>query len=139
MGKLLDLFRGVPTQRRVERLVTGRLVDVEIVGESFHQPHIRQVAKRERGGEFEITLIAEPQNKFDPNAVVVMAHGAPVGHLSREMAIAWQPQVLAAASEGFRTVGTARVFGGTQEKPSVGVFGSAPWTGTGSPPKRPGR
>jgi hypothetical protein len=100
MGKLLDLFRSVPAPRQPVHRVSGQMVDVEIVGESFHQDYIRQVRQRYRDGEFEIVLVAEPTNPYDSNAVAVHVDGCIVGHLAREMAPAWQPMVLAAAAEG---------------------------------------
>jgi hypothetical protein len=50
------------------------------------------------------------------------------------MAASWQPRVLAAAAEGFVVAGTAAIFGGTQDKPNLGVFGAAPWPGPGPAP-----
>jgi hypothetical protein len=128
MGKLLDLIRGPVAQRAPSRrTVTGVLVDIEIVGESYYEAHIRAVAGRASGGEFEIVLQAEPDNPYDGNAVGVYAYGGKVGHLSREMAAAWQPMILVAQSEGFVVAGYAAVFGGTPDKPNLGVFGAAPW------------
>ena len=72
MGTLLDLLKGkVPTQR-----VEGELVDLEIVGESAYQDHIRQVSRRAGGGDFEILLRPEPRNPHDANAVAVLADGS---------------------------------------------------------------
>lgn len=130
MGKLLDLFKSnIPTQR-----VEGRMVDLEIVGESAYQDHIGKVNGRAGGGDFEIVLRPEPRNPYDANAVVVLADGKPVGYLPRKMAAVWQPSILAANANGFVVAGTARVFGGHDGAPNVGVFGSAPWPGPGSPP-----
>jgi hypothetical protein len=140
MGKLLNLFKAsVPAQRAPERRAQGDLADIEIVGESFHEATIRTVRKRYGSDEFEIVLRAETGNPYDPNAVAVDVDGAPVGHLSREMAMSWQPLVLAARSEGFAVTGVARVYGGSADKPNVGVFGAARWSGPGRAPRRPGR
>lgn len=134
MGKLLDLFRSVPAQRQPVRRISGQMVDVEIVGESFHQDYIRQVRRRYRDDEFEIVLVAEPTNPYDDNAVAVHVDGCIVGHLAREMAPAWQPMVLAATAEGFLVAGVAQIFGGTSDKPHLGVFGAAPWPGPAPAP-----
>jgi hypothetical protein len=71
MGKLLDLFRSVPAQPQPVRRISGQMVDLEIVGESFHQDYIRQARRRYRDDEFEIVLVAEPTNPHDSKAVAV--------------------------------------------------------------------
>ncbi|MDQ1700608.1 MAG: hypothetical protein QOG34_2471 [Frankiaceae bacterium] len=110
------------------------MVDIDIVGESFHEDYIRQIRSRYADREFEIVLVPEPNNPYDPNAVAIHVDGGIVGHLARDMAASWQPRVLAAAAEGFVVAGTAAIFGGTQDKPNLGVFGAAPWPGPGPAP-----
>jgi hypothetical protein len=137
MGKLLSFIKSAaPAQRQPARKIQGQMVDVEIVGESFHQDYIRRIARRVGGGEFEIILRPEPSNPYDKNAIAVLVDGAVVGHLSKTMAKAWQPMLLAAEGEGFACAGTASIYGGTKDKPSLGVFGAAPWPGHGTPPDR---
>jgi hypothetical protein len=138
MGKLLDLFK-VPAQRNGFRRAQGVLVDISIVGESFHEATIRQVHRRYADGEFEIVLRPDPGNPYDRNAVAVHVDGKLVGHLARDMAAEWQPMVLAAESEGFTVAGRAAIYGGTPDKPNLGVFGSAVWVGAGRPADRWGR
>ncbi len=137
MGRLLDLFKGTSPTRRVE----GKMVDLEIVGESAYQEHIRRVSDRARGGEFEILLRPEPRNPYDRNAVAVLADGKPVGYLPRKMAVVWQPPILAANANGLAVTGVARAFGGHDGAPNLGVFGSATWPGLETPPagRRQGR
>jgi hypothetical protein len=137
MGKLLDLFRSVPPQRPPMRRATGPMVDVEIVGESFQADHIRGLRKRYHDGEFEIILVPEPNNLYDRNAVAVYVDGGQVGHLSRQMAPAWQPMIAAANAEGFIVAGVASIWGGSSDKPNLGVFGAATWPGPNPAP--PGR
>ena len=108
--------------------------DIEIVGESFHQDEIRKIAKRVGKAEFSITLRPEPNNPYDENAVAVDVDGVSVGHLAKGMAKDWQSMILSAEAEGFSVVGAATVCGGTDDKPNLGVFGSAPWPGRGAPP-----
>jgi hypothetical protein len=127
---LLDLFKGRP-RRNASR---AKMVDLEIVGESAYQDHIRQVNGRAGGGDFEILLRPEPRNPHDANAVAVLADGKPLGYLPRKMAVVWQPSILAANANGFVVAGIARVFGGHDGAPNLGVFGSAPWPGPGTPP-----
>lgn len=113
------------------------MVDIEIVGESFHEDYIRALRRRYRDRDFEIVLVPEPDNPYDRNAVAVHVDGAPVGHLSRKMAPAWQPMVAAANAEGFIVAGTASIWGGSPDKPNLGVFGTATWAGPSPAP--PGR
>jgi hypothetical protein len=136
VGKLLDLLKGRSPASPPLRRAEGTMVDLTIVGESFHQAYIRQVDRRARGGEFEIVLRAEPNNPYDRNAVAVLVDGKPVGHLAKETAANWQQEILAAEAGGFVVAGRAQVFGGTKAKPSVGVFGAAPWTGATAPQPR---
>lgn len=133
MGKLLDLFtRGMPA-RPTPRPVRGPSTRLHIVGEASYQPQIKRIAKR--GGDFPIELRAEPKNPYDAHAVAVLVNGVVVGYLARDLAPRWQPAILAAESEGFVVTGTAQIFGGTADKPSLGVFGEADWPGRGRPPR----
>ncbi len=134
MAKLFDLFaRGRPSSRPAPRPVVGRQARLHIVGEASYQTIISKIAKRRE--PFSITLRAEPTNPYDRNAVAVLVDGEVVGYLARDLAPRWQPAVLAAESEGFVVTGVAEVFGGTPDKPSLGVFGTAAWPGPGRPPQ----
>lgn len=66
----------------------GGLV-VEVVGESFYAAALRGLAegKRERWA----SLVPDPNNPYDPNAVKVLIDGIQVGHLDRETAIVFRP------------------------------------------------
>lgn len=59
--------------------------DVEVVGESFHQPEIEELAALR--SEHAALLIREPDNPQDPHAIRVDISGHTVGHLSRESAL----------------------------------------------------
>jgi hypothetical protein len=140
MGRLLNLFKAsVPPQRAPQRRAVGDLVDIHIVGEASYVPAIDGVLRRYGRGEFEIVLHAEPQNRYDRSAVAVTVDGHLVGYLGRDMAEQWQAMVLAAESEGFTITGTAKLLGGTEDKPNLGVFGAARWAGAGRPVDRWGR
>jgi hypothetical protein len=140
MGKLLNLFKSsVPAQRPPQRFVAGQLVDIEIVGEASYQQTIKRLAKKVGDAEFQIILRPEPTNAYDSNVVAVLVDGALVGYLARGMAKVWQPMILAAEAEGYTVAGPARLFGGTRDKPSLGVFGAAPWPGRDRPEDRWGR
>lgn len=128
----MALFR----KKQQMRPASGPLVDIVIVGEASYQPRIATIRTATNEGEFAIELVPEPQNPYDKHAVAVIAGGGVVGYLPRDMAAHWQPVLLAAASEGFTVLGKAQVFGGTPDKPNLGVFGSAVWPGGAAPPDR---
>jgi hypothetical protein len=112
---------------------SGPVVDIEIVGEASYQAHIKLVERRHGVAEFTIGLRAQPDNPYDANAVAVYADGGIVGFLPRDLAKHWQPAVLAAEAQGSTVLGTATIYGGTPDKPNLGVFGSATWPGEGKP------
>lgn len=65
---------------------TTRAYTVDIVGESYCQPHLNKVAggKTEDSHELETTATLRPyHNEHDPNAVEVLIKGGMAGHLSR--------------------------------------------------------
>jgi hypothetical protein len=74
--------------------------DLEVVGESFYQPNLWQLAGA-RPGEQRVredicaVLVAEEDNPYDPDAVAVWINGLKVGHLSRENAQRYRPGLLA--------------------------------------------
>ena len=59
--------------------------DVEVVGESYHQSEIADLAAL--GLEHSALLIREPDNPHDSHAVRVDISGRTVGHLSRDSAL----------------------------------------------------
>ena len=88
-----------------------------VVGESFRQPVLRQIAKR--GRICWATLEPEPANPFDRNAVTVRIDGRLVGYLSRADARRYQRRLLPLT--GPMQV-PAKLIGGTWGKPSFGVL-----------------
>lgn len=68
--------------------------DQEVVGESFYQDNLLQIAgeKTDESKEVECTalLVPEPENKHDRNAVAVYINNLKVGHLSRDDAADYQ-------------------------------------------------
>ncbi len=87
------------------------------VGESHYQPALRRAA---RGGRLcWATLLPEPDNPFDSNAVVVQIGGETVGYLTRSDARRYQRRLLALA-RGLDV--PAKLIGGEWGKPSFGVL-----------------
>ena len=74
--------------------------DLEVVGESFYQDNLWQLAGA-RPGEQRVrediysVLVAKEDNPYDPNTVAVWISGLKVGHLSRENAQRYRPGLLA--------------------------------------------
>ncbi len=118
---------GVPTRLSSD----GRLA---VVGESHYQPALRAVVgtRDVQGFEKAMTttaaLIAEPDNKYDRNAVRVDIDGRPVGHLAREDAVRYQPPLLDLrgrdATDGARrpsvAVRTVSTASGCRSRPPTG-------------------
>lgn len=97
---------------------------LEVVGESNYQKNIKKVR---RNAPLLLELHAEPKNPHDKNAVKVVARHSfgrvlLVGYLSRSDAKKYQPKVIAARKAGQIVQLPARVFGGTKQQPSLGVW-----------------
>jgi hypothetical protein len=70
-----------------------------------------------------VTLQSEPENPFDPNAVVVLSErGKPIGYLSRQDAVRYRPVFLALTAKGQVATCRAKMFGGTADKANIGVW-----------------
>lgn len=88
---------------------------------------LRAVAKRRTSPgepiEFVATLQLEPDNPFDPNAVMVLSDlGEKIGYLSRGDAEDYGPALRAVASKGQSAQCRAKLVGGTREKRNMGVW-----------------
>lgn len=60
---------------------------IEVVGESFYREALRELARSHGAGRsLAATLVCDPANPYDRNAVKVMIEGQQVGHLPRELA-----------------------------------------------------
>jgi len=81
---------------------SGHESDLLVVGESFHSATFLALAggDRTRNGEREGTafLVAEPENRFDSNAVGVWVPEGQVGYIPKDVAAAWQEIALALRS-----------------------------------------
>lgn len=81
---------GLFGKRRDHGAVLEGRHQVLVVGESFYQDALLAIAgpKGEEGACHAClaTLVCEPSNPYDPNAVAVTIDGRKVGHLNREQA-----------------------------------------------------
>ena len=88
-----------------------------IVGESHYQDALFRISRS--GTTCEATLVPEPANPFDPNAVAVYIEGMVVGYIPRSHARKYHRR-LATLPKPLRC--PAKVIGGTPDKPHFGVL-----------------
>jgi hypothetical protein len=85
------------------------------VGESFHQPALEAACGRRNGEEVffdcEATLVPEPDNRFDGNAVRVEIGGHLTAHLARADAAEYQPLLLELRETGYTALCRALIVG----------------------------
>jgi len=81
-------------------------VEVQVSGETFHAAAIREADRHRPPGVTDVAvLVLEPNNPHDHSAIAVFVNGFLAGHLSREIAGAVQPSLIAfAAANCGRTV-----------------------------------
>lgn len=123
--------RGAPSPSRggsVRLSCDGR---VSVVGESHYQPALKKAAggrtvpegKFDQAISVQATLVPEPSNKYDRNAVKVEVGGRTVGYLPRELASEYQP-----ALRGLGAVGwcEGRIMGGKGRPYGIFLYLGAP-------------
>jgi hypothetical protein len=106
---------GITPRTRPSPNVSSRLVggsSVEVVGESYRQNALLQVAGGYNNGGLQLTasLVPEPSNAHDANAVRVDIDGQPVGYLERELAAEYSPVLLAGGHRAYEC--ECELFGG---------------------------
>jgi len=139
MGVFRKLFGGDERARRTEVLVVeagvveddaspDELVEIEVVGESYHQEVLERIAgpKAAEGKQHRVgaTLRREPTNPYDSNAVRVEVLGQLVGHVARDKA-AKVSAVLAQVGGVVEAQGL--IVGGWSSAESEGSFGCRVW------------
>lgn len=125
MGLLRLIFGEARTTETV-MLNGGR--EVEVVGESHYQSTLERAAgDRQYDGvsvDVVATLVPEPSNKYDKDAIAVQVGGRTVGYLSRGAARSYGP--LVRRLHGARRLGQCRatIIGGWDRSPrDRGQFG----------------
>jgi hypothetical protein len=92
--------------------------ELAVAGESNYRDAIERVVGRRAEGHKAIVnaaLIAEPQNRYDPNAIAVRVDGHTFGYLPRADAIRYKPVMDWAREQGFVPCVRADVKGGWRE------------------------
>jgi hypothetical protein len=101
--------------------------DCDIVGESFYQSALEQLAGGRSGESVEIeceaVLRPDNQNSHDANAVAVEIGGAVVGHLSRDSAAAYRRLLRTMGMDDEAIACDALIIGGWQRRGGSGHFG----------------
>jgi hypothetical protein len=125
--RIVTSARPTPAPTRSVDLGDGVGFEMGIVGEGYYGVEIRRIAGRPQAGgasvEFTVTLLPEPTNQYDPNAVVVLSdRSRTIGYLSREHAVDYAPVFTALAAHGQVAQCRAKMFGGTKAKPNIGVW-----------------
>jgi hypothetical protein len=109
-----------------------RLVEIEIVGESFCQSELERIAgRKEPDGKSQrcgVTLRREPDNKYDDNAVRVEVMGLGVGHVARPSAAVLSPAMQ--VHSGGVIEAKALIVGGWDDGSSRGHCGIRVWLST---------
>lgn len=90
--------------------------NLDVVGEYYHQDEIRQLFPQtidfnDRELICTASLLPEPSNKVDPNAVKVVVQGRHVGYLAKEIAGSYAPTLAALLRQGLLPVTPCRIYG----------------------------
>jgi len=101
--------------------------ELAIVGESHYMAELRALGSRRSDSglplEFIATLLREPTNPYDANAIVVLSdRGKPIGYLSKEDALDYGPALVAIETQNKTAQCRAKLVGGTKEKRNIGVW-----------------
>jgi hypothetical protein len=91
-----------------------------IRGESHYQPELRGLLRQ---SEYWTALMRrEPDNQFDANAVSIWIDGQRVAHLARQEAAELAGRLDELARLGCVVAIEVTLYGGDQDRPSIGVF-----------------
>jgi HIRAN domain len=107
-------------------MLTGGM-EVQVVGESSYQAALSRICGGKTGQSAELacvaSLVPEPENAKDTNAIAVLIDGLKVGYLSREDAEGYQPLMRTLSARGLTGQCEALIKGGWKRPHSEGQFG----------------
>jgi HIRAN domain len=90
LGDTMRRESGSATRLRLANLLGNGQYSFAVVGESHHQIELEEIVggRTEESADFECAalLVSEPDNSFDPNAIMVFITGEKVGYLPRKAA-----------------------------------------------------
>lgn len=125
MGFLSDMKKGVEPKAGSQMgqfEVWGQRgwYNVDVVGESFYPGQIRALLPKKLGTDgaevrVPVSLVHNPRNRHDSNAVEIQASTGLVGHLSHEDAARYAPVLAGFRRDGGTAMTTARVWGRDQK------------------------
>lgn len=125
---MLDWLRGAPKERQPAGFWLEGNERVAAVGEASYQSTLLRLCGAEPGDavgfDCTATLVAEPTNPYDPNAVQVYVEGEHVAYLSRADALAYQPAVRQCAKLGRLIICPAYIAGrgAGADTENLGIF-----------------
>jgi hypothetical protein len=98
------------TTKSVEAITTGSYIQ-DVAGESFYFENIKKLTKNRHGEIFvTATLVREPTNRFDRNAVRVEINGSPVGYIPKDEAVSFHALLNYADEQGMSVTTKAMVW-----------------------------
>lgn len=104
----------VKVQRTSRNTVVARgfgYHSVQVVGESRYLKNISQILGGREGEKITIaTIVSEPENKFDKNAIRIDVDGLTVGYIAKEETDIFRPLLAHATSLGCELQASARVW-----------------------------
>jgi len=110
-------------------LATDQTVEVDVVGESSHQPALERLAggRRQRSARLDTVAALEPEPAARHGRIRVLIRDHEVGHLSSGAAERWRSLVEATTRREGRATCPAQIRGGWKRPDSEGRFGVVLW------------
>ena len=97
-----------------------------VAGLSFHTDNLRKITRsapnQSSGWKVSATLVREPENPHDPNAIGIWVDGMKIGHVNRPDAVTLAPLIDNLESAGCRATCDCKIYGGDN-----GIFGADLW------------
>ena len=109
-----------PASEAVEPEVRGWF-NVDVVGESNYVDNIRKIARGKTESFSNATLVLEPSNRYDKNAVRVDISGLTVGYISKDEALNYHPLLKLLNSSGTNMTFPSRMYWDGEEVGSVSL------------------
>lgn len=94
---------------------------VDVVGESNYVDNIRKIARGRTESFANATLVLEPDNRYDKNAVRVDISGLTVGYISKDEALNYHPLLKFLNSSGTKMTFPSRMYWDGEEVGSVSL------------------